>query len=120
MPPNEVPDWQMLNDNGELQDIPRPALALRVWNAETRAYDSVDCTLGGAPTTPEAVDAWYKESVLKLKQSLYVGPELLDRLVTSTRTVSMEKMMERDLDGAFEGSFSNRWTCLVCSTNGPK
>jgi len=116
MPASEVADWQMTNDKGELQDIPRPALALRLWNAETRSYDYLDATLEGAPTTPGKIDAWYVDVVRKLKGSNYIGPELLDKLVTSQKTVSMPKLYERDFDAAFEGTFSNRWTELVCGT----
>lgn len=30
MPPSDIANWQMTNDKGELVDIPRPAVALRV------------------------------------------------------------------------------------------
>ena len=116
MPPAEVAAWQMTNDKGELQDIPRPAHSLRVWNPAARAYDAVDATLGGAPTTPAEVDAWFVGVVKKLKASPYVGPALLDALVTSEKTTSMERLMEADYAGAFTGAFSNRWTDLVVQT----
>jgi hypothetical protein len=32
MPAKDIANWQMTNDKGELVDIPRPAVALRVWN----------------------------------------------------------------------------------------
>ena len=35
----------MVNDKGETVDIPRPCLAVRVWNAETRCYDLVSSLL---------------------------------------------------------------------------
>jgi hypothetical protein len=35
MPPSDVARWQMTNDKGELVDIPRPALALRVCTINT-------------------------------------------------------------------------------------
>jgi hypothetical protein len=58
MPPAEVPDWQMVNDKGDL----------------------------------------------------------LDALVTSTKTVSMEALGNRDYAAAFEGTFSSRWSQLVVDT----
>jgi hypothetical protein len=116
MPSDELPNWQMLNDKGELQDIPRPALALRVWSAEKRRYDQVDALLNGAPVTPAAVDEWYTRTVKKLKSSNYVGSELLDKLVSSQRTVDMDALMDGNFDAAFEGHFSNRWTELVLAT----
>jgi ubiquitin-protein ligase len=124
MPASEVADWQMTNDKGELQDIPRPAIGIRVWNAETRSYDSLDPLLNGAPNTPEAVDAWYENVVRKHKSSNYMGSDLVDALVTSKKTVSMKELESRNLDGAFEGKFSNHWTdlCLRCkpSTSGSR
>jgi len=58
MPPAELGAWQALNDKGELVDVPRPAVALRVWNAASGAYAAVDPHLAGAPDTAEACDAW--------------------------------------------------------------
>jgi hypothetical protein len=116
MPKEDLPNWQMLNDKGKVQDIPRPAVALRVWSAEKRRYDQLDPTLTGAPLTSAAVDEWYAATVKKLKSSNYVGPELLDKLVTSQKTVDMDALLDGKFDAAFEGRFSNRWTDLVLAT----
>ena len=94
-------------------DILRPVHAVRVWNAATRRYDAFDPTLRGAPPSPEAADAWFVSVVQQLKQSPYVGSDLLNRLVTSQRTLSMEALGRGDLEGAFEGQFQNHWTDLV-------
>jgi hypothetical protein len=63
------------------------------------------------------IDAWYVSVVKKLKNSHFVGPEMLDALVTSVRTADMAALDRGDIAGAFEGSFSNRWTELVTSTS---
>jgi hypothetical protein len=110
MPLEDVEKWQMVNDKGEMIAIPRAAHALRAWNPTTRSYDSIDATLDGAPTTPQAVDEWFCGIVKKLKASNYVGSQLLDDLVTSDRTVSM------DPQPIFEGKVNNRWTDLVLKT----
>jgi hypothetical protein len=113
MPEADVEEWTMINDKGELVDIPRPAYALRVWNAEALSYDSVEPTLNGAPVGPEETDAWFIGVVKKLKASNYLGPELLNALVTSKRTASMEALERRDIEAAFEGEVSSRWVELV-------
>lgn len=110
MPAADVEKWQMLNDKGEMIAIPRSAHALRAWNAETRSYDEIDAVLDGAPRTPEEVDAWFIDVVKKLKASNYVGSKLLDDLVSSDKTVTM------DPEPQFEGTISNRWTELVLAT----
>ena len=116
MPPAEVPDWQMVNDKGDLVDIPRPCRAVRVWNAAARAYDVVGAELEGAPADAAAADAWFVGVVRRLKGSNFLGPDLLDALVTSTKTVSMEALGNRDYAAAFEGTFSSRWSQLVVDT----
>jgi hypothetical protein len=113
MPADEIKDWTMVNDKGDLVDIPRPALHIRVWNAAKRAYDSIDPLLDGAPTTPQETDAWFIGVVKKLKGSPYLGPDLLNRLVTSIRHTDMERIMSGQYEGAFEGSYTNRWVELV-------
>ena len=57
--------------------------------------------------------------VRKLKDSPYVGSVLLDALVTSERTVSMEALEATppDYGAAFAGDFSNSWTKLVLATH---
>ena len=116
MPAADLSDWQTLNDKGELQDIPRQAHALRVWDAASRTYLPISPTMKGAPTTAEATDAWFVDVVKKLKGSPYIGSALLDRLVSSKRTSSLEKMMGGALDEAFDGTFCNRWTKIVLDT----
>jgi len=111
MPPAEVPDWQMTNDKGELVDIPRPALNLRVWSPEDGAYNTIDPVLTGAPRTIEEAEAWFVSVVRKLKGSNYIGAEILDRLACSERTVSTEPEFET------AGGFSNKWTDLVVATS---
>jgi hypothetical protein len=48
--------------------------------------------------------------VRTLKASDYIGPELLDKLATSQRTVATEPELE------VAGEVSNRWTDLVLAT----
>jgi hypothetical protein len=110
MPPSDVARWQMTNDKGELVDIPRPALALRVWDASSGAYVPVDPRLDGAPRSDAEAVAWYVGVVRKLKASDYVGSTLLDMLATSERTVAVEPELE------VAGSFANKWTDLVLAT----
>lgn len=62
--------------------------------------------------------------IKKLKNSPYLGEDLLNALVTSTRTVDMKLILNRTpetmaeaLDRGFEGTFSNRWTDLVVNTS---
>jgi hypothetical protein len=73
--------------------------------ASYRCTSHLSCLLpAAAPLTslffpyPQAdIDAFYVSVVKKLKGSNYIGPALLDALVTSTRTVSMgalEKVRE--------------------------
>jgi hypothetical protein len=124
----------MTNDKGEIVDVPRPAIGLRVWDPTTESYSNIDPFLAGAPATAEAVDEWlvfcglFRRSnfiaficelnfnfrfvgvVRTLKASDYIGSALLDRLATSERTVSTEPELE------VAGSFSNHWTDLVLST----
>ena len=87
---------------------------MRVWNAESQSYDDIDATLTGAPSTPEECDTWYTGLIRTMKESPFLGPEMVDQLVTST------KHTEDPDTGAFTfpdaGSFSNRWTELAVST----
>jgi hypothetical protein len=53
-----------------LVDIPRPSIALRYWDVAQGEYVAVDPTLDGAPTTPEAVDEWYRHPHPLIKDSL--------------------------------------------------
>lgn len=117
MPPEDIPQWQTLDDKGEVQDILRPVHAVRVWNPEQRCYESVDATLDGAPTTPEATDEWFVETIKTLKASHPQGSELLNRLVTSLKTVDPSLVEECSFEGAFEGEFQNRWTDLILQTS---
>ena len=116
MPAADVAAWQMVNDKGELADIPRPSHALRLWDAASRSYASMDATLDGAPTDAASTDAWFVGVVRKLKASNYVGPAILDALVGSKKTESMEALGNGDFEAAFSGEFSNRWSELVLST----
>jgi len=113
MPTQDLEKWQMINDKGEQVDIPREAHAVRVWNATTRSYDEVDGRLNGAPASGAAADAWFVKVVKKLKGSPYIGSELLNALVTSVSTASMEALEKGDFPNGFEGNFSSRWTDLV-------
>jgi hypothetical protein len=110
MPPAEVAAWTTTNDRGEVVDIPRPAFALRVWDAATRAYAHIDPLLNGAPRGEVETEAWFCGVVAKLKGSPTWGSELLDRFATSERTVSSEHPLQ------FEGTCRNRWTDLVLAT----
>ena len=103
--------------------IARPASAVRIWDAATRAYTPYDPLLDGAPDTPAETDKWFVALITKLKSSPYLGEDLLNALVTSTRTVDMKMIEDRTpetmaeaLDKGFEGTFSNRWTDLVVNT----
>jgi len=113
MPPQELPQWQTLGDKGDLQDIRRPAHAIRVWEPRERRYVPIDPTLDGAPTSEAATDEWYVGVVRQLAASDYIGPGLLRALVSSVKTASMEKLALGAFDEAFEGAFSNRWTELA-------
>jgi len=113
MPEDEVEQWQTVDDKGRLQDIPRPAHALRVWDAATQSYLSIDPTMEGAPSTPEEVDVWFVQLIQKLKASEYLGPELIDNLVTSEK-YEYDYELERPCN--FSGSFSNKWTDLIVAT----
>jgi len=116
MPPAEVQEWQMVNDKGDTVDIPRPCFAVRTWNAESRSYDEVSATLVGAPIGEDSTDEWFIGVIKKLKSSNYLGSDLLDALVTSKKTVSMEALNTRDIPNAFEGEYSSRWSDLVLGT----
>jgi len=116
MPPEEVEHWQTLDDKGVVQDVPRPAHAVRVWNAEGRCYDDIDATLEGAPGTPEEADKWFVETIKKLKGTHPQGSELLNRLVMSTRTLDATAVEECRFEVAFEGEFQSRWTDLIVQT----
>jgi hypothetical protein len=113
MPPDEVKEWTVLNDRGELVDIPRPALNIRVWNSVTRSYDVINPLLDGAPATPQETDEWFVGVVKQLKRSRYLGSVLLNRLVTSTRHKEIDQIAFGHYDEAFQGSFHNRWVELV-------
>ncbi len=113
MPAEEIKEWTMVNDKGELVDIPRPALGIRVWNAKNLEYDSINPLLEGAPMTEEETDRWFVEVVKKLKASPYIGGDLLNRLATSVKHTDMDAIQRGEFEGAFEGKFSNHWTELV-------
>ena len=111
MPTADTAAWSGVNDQGKPVEIPRPAHAVRVWDAELRMYAAYDPQLNGAPVSPADIDAWFVGRVQRLKRS-YGGP-FLDALVTSTHYTPPVN------DGggcSFEGTFSSRWTDLVVST----
>jgi ubiquitin-protein ligase len=114
MPAAEVEQWQMLNDKGELADIPRPAHALRVWDATERKYVAVDPFLDGAPRSNADLDAWFVDLVKRLKGSMYIGTELLDKLATS-ESHHFDAALERPDE--FFGTFQNHWSDLIVNTS---
>eukprot|EP00658_Telonema_sp_P-2_P022021 TRINITY_DN18792_c0_g1_i4.p1 TRINITY_DN18792_c0_g1~~TRINITY_DN18792_c0_g1_i4.p1 ORF type:complete len:279 (+),score=63.88 TRINITY_DN18792_c0_g1_i4:94-930(+) len=113
MPPDQIKEWQALNEKGQLHDIPRQAHALRHWDAANQCYTPVDATMDGAPATPEAADEWYVNLIKKLKASPYLGAELIDALITSEK-YDYDRETERPCN--FSGSFSNRWTEIAVNT----
>jgi hypothetical protein len=119
MPAAEIEAWTLINDKGVLVVIPRPALAIREWDAASRSYTAYDPLLAGAPVTAAEIDAYYASVVQKLKRSPYVGAVMLDALATSVRTADMKELekADRDYGVAFDGEFSNRWTEIVLSTS---
>merc|ERR1712166_148936 len=113
MPNAEMKDFQTINEQGKVTDVPRPATAIRVWDATARRYTSVETSLAGAPATPEATSAWYVDIVKKLKNSNWLGPKNVDDLATSTKHAYNEA---HDLVFPDAGSFTNKWVELVVST----
>lgn len=114
MADEERKDWETVNAQNKITDVPRMAHAVRYWDATARQYVVIDAALNGAPATPEAGDEWFVALIKKMKSSPYMGPEMVDNLVTSTTHVE-------DDAGRFTfpdaGSFSNRWTALVLKTS---
>jgi len=113
MPRDEVQQWQMTNDKSQVQDIPRPVHALRVWDARARQYKPLDPYLTGAPRSDTELDTWFKDLVKTLKNSPWIGPELLDRLATSEKH-TIDPVVGRPDE--FCGTFSSRWSQLVVGT----
>lgn len=113
MPPDEIADWQFTDDKGVIQDVPRPAHALRVWNASSRSFTEVEPFLGGAPRTQEEADKWFTDLVRDLKNSPWIGPELLDKLATSVKHTFNPATSRPE---EYFGTCSNHWTELVVST----
>jgi ubiquitin-protein ligase/molybdopterin/thiamine biosynthesis adenylyltransferase len=116
MPEAEIPDWTFVDDKGQVQPIPRPCCALRVWDASLRSYVPIDPTMTGAPVGPEAVDAWYVALIKKLKSSPYLGPEFIDSLVTC-EGYDFDATTSRPMDGSWRGKVQNRWTDLAVASN---
>jgi ubiquitin-activating enzyme E1 len=116
MPEDEVEDWTVLDDKGFKAVIPRPARALRVWDANTRDYVSIDPVMNGAPSTDQEVDQWYMDVIKKLKSSPYLGPEFIDNLVSHTG-YEFDHNTSRPKDGTWRGEVKNRWTELARSTS---
>jgi len=113
MPKEEVATYQATNEKGVLQDIPRPASALRKWDAAAGQWLAIDPTMDGAPATEEQVKDYFCAVVSKLKASPWLGAEMVDNLVTSEK-YGYDSQTERPCD--FEGSFQNEWTDLVVAT----
>ena len=113
MPDAEMEQFQTINEQGKVTNVPRPAAAIRVWDASARRYASVDTALAGAPATAEATSAWYVGIVKKLKASNWLGPKNVDDLATSTKH---EYNAAQDLVFPDAGSFSNKWVELVVGT----
>lgn len=65
--------------NGKLIQLPHPVAELRVWNAATQSYDSMDSQLTGAPSDAEK-DAWWQSFVGELKKTH--GEEYINGLVS--------------------------------------
>jgi hypothetical protein len=112
MPEADLASFETVNEQGKVTQLPRPSIAVRVWDAEARQYTLVDNQLAGGPSTPEAAVAWYRGVVKILKGSPYLGPDNVDKLVTSTK---------HEWDGTTfhypdAGSFSNEWTDIVLAT----
>ena len=59
MPEEELSAWQTTDESGRVTHLPRPACAIRVWDAATKAYKAVDGSLAGAPVSDEEVDKWH-------------------------------------------------------------
>ena len=51
MPKDELEAWQTVNAKGKVTQLPRPADAVRTWNAEARVYEPFEIHLAGAPDT---------------------------------------------------------------------
>ena len=72
--------------------------------------------MNGAPVGPEAVDEWYVALIKKLKSSPYIGPELIDNLVTC-EGYEFDANTSRPKDGSWRGKVQNRWTDLAVASN---
>jgi hypothetical protein len=84
MPEEDLPNYQTTNEKGKLTELPRPSLAVRRWDVDARKYVEVDNLLEGAPASDAEAEAWYKRVIATLKNSPYMGPENVDKMVTGT------------------------------------
>ena len=111
MPAADLEAFQTINEEGKITNLPRPAVAVRVWDGAARAYKSVEEKLTGAPVGPDAADAWYVDVIKRMKANMYLGSKNVDELALSTQH---EYNAAHDL--VFTGNFSNHWTDLVVAT----
>lgn len=112
MPEADLDAFKTVNEQGKVTELPRPSIGIRVWDAEAREYRPVDNQLAGGPANEEERVAWYQTVIKKLKASLYLGPDNVDKLVTSTK---------HEYDGTTftypdAGSFSNKWSEIALAT----
>lgn len=67
-PESLQPLYQVTDEKtGKLIQLPHPVGALRVWNAQTQTYDSIDPQLQGAPAEADK-DAWWANMIKELKE----------------------------------------------------
>jgi len=112
MPEGEGDDWTFVDDKGFQQAIVRPAHALRVWDPATQKYAPVDPLLGGAPSNEQEADAWYVDLIRKLKQSIWLGSELIEQLVCC-ESYEIDPKTDRPKEGSYSGEVRNHWTELA-------
>jgi len=115
MPEEDLEQFQTVNESGKVTHLPRPSVAVRAWNAETRSYDDIPNRLEGGPASVEEAEAWYAQVIKGLKNSPYLGPERVDQLVTSTA----HEWDEPNENWVFPtaGTFSNKWTEIALATS---
>ena len=115
MPESELAHYETVNEQGKVTNLPRPSVAVRVWNAGSRTYEDLPNGLQGGPSSVEEAEAWYAQAIKGLKNSPWLGSQKIDELVTST---GHEWDAEaQDFVFPTAGDFSNKWTDIAVATS---
>ncbi|EER20459.1 hypothetical protein Pmar_PMAR010201 [Perkinsus marinus ATCC 50983] len=89
--PEHLMDHYRVEDEntGKLIDLPHPVSGLRLWNASTRCYDSIDPHLAGAPRGEEEAKKVWEEMLDEFREQQ--GADYIDQLLAGHRVVAAEE-----------------------------